>query len=73
MIHFVALESILGADLQTILRCIARNAGGAIAGLCAVRAPVWSPNRGRRFHAKEPERRGKAVVLISLPKLYLTL
>ena len=25
-------------------------------------APVWSPNRGRRFHAKEPERRGKAVV-----------
>ena len=30
-------------------------------------APIWSPNRGRRFRTKEPERRGKAVVLISLP------
>ena len=44
--YLVALKSILGADLQTILRRIARNAGGAIAGLCAVRAPFWSPKRG---------------------------
>ena len=38
--YFVALESILGADLQTIFCRIARNADGAIAGLCAVRAPI---------------------------------
>ena len=45
-VYLDVTNSILGADLQTILRCIARNAGGAIAGLCAVRAPFWSPKRG---------------------------
>ena len=45
-VYLVAVKSVFSADLQTILRCIARNAGGAIAGLCAVRAPFWSPKRG---------------------------
>ena len=44
--YFVALESILGADLQTIFCRIARNAGGAIAGLCAVRAPFLVSKTG---------------------------
>ena len=52
-------------DFEAILRETARE----VYGILDRAAPVWSPNRGRRFHAKEPERHGKAVVyiLISLP------
>ncbi len=43
--YFVALESILGADLQTIFCRIARNAGGAIAGY-APSAPRFGLQNG---------------------------
>ena len=42
--YFIAMLSVYSADLQTIFCCIARNAGGAIAGLCAVRAPFGLQN-----------------------------
>ena len=48
-VYFGAMLSVYSADLQTIFCRIARNAGGAIAGLCAVRAPFWSPKRGDFF------------------------
>ena len=46
-------------DFEAILRETARK----VYSILDRAAPVWSPNRGRRFHAKEPERRGKAVVM----------
>ena len=46
LILVFTLTQVFGTDLQTIFCRIARNAGGAIAGLCAVRAPFWSPNGG---------------------------
>ena len=44
-------------DFEAILRETARE----VYSILDQAAPVWSPNGGRRFHAKEPERRGKAV------------
>ena len=46
--YFVAMNSILGADLQTILCRIARNAGGAIAGY-APSAPRFGLQNGVIF------------------------
>ena len=58
-------KCIFAVDFEAILRETARE----VYTILDRAAPVWSPNRGRRFHAKEPERHGKAVVyiLISLP------
>ena len=44
-------------DFEAILRETARE----VYSILDQAAPVWSPNGGRRFHAKEPERCGKAV------------
>ena len=41
-----SLTRVFGADLQTIFCRIARNAGGAIAGLCAACAPFLVSKTG---------------------------
>ena len=66
--YFVAMLSVFSADLPWISELFCGKRRGKCMNILDRAAPVWSPNGGRRFHTKEPERRGKAVgKLIPLP------